>query len=199
MIDDDREVNQMIDEEDPDLVAGQEIEIEVVKNPEIEAKNHEKTILREIDDQDRRIIEGQIEIDARDLVLEKEKLKMRHLWTHFVLLIKQLKMTKEAEDVVIMIDRLQVLHLLLTQIMIHRKPNELDRKVVPEAVLEAALQNASQEAEHQSAVHAAVAVAEVEIVEIEVGQEKNPLIDQDVQDQDLGQDRKKNEKHQPKT
>lgn len=105
----------------------------------------------------------------------------------------------EAEDVVIMIDRLQVLHLLLTQIMIHRKPNELDRKVVPEAVLEAALQNASQEAEHQSAVHAAVAVAEVEIVEIEVGQEKNPLIDQDVQDQDLGQDRKKNEKHQPKT
>ena len=100
VIDADQEVNQMIDEEkvDLDLVAGQEIEIEVEKNPETEAKNHEKMILQEIDDHDREMIESQIAIDDHDLVLEKEKLKMKHLWIHFVLLIKQLKMTKGSDS-----------------------------------------------------------------------------------------------------
>ena len=103
VIDADQEVNQMIDEEkvDLDLVAGQEIEIEVEKNPETEAKNHEKMILQEIDDHDREMIESQIAIDDHDLVLEKEKLKMKHLWIHFVLLIKQLKMTKGSDSNII--------------------------------------------------------------------------------------------------
>ena len=103
VIDDDQEVNQMIDEEKVDLglVAGQEIEIEVEKNPETEAKNHEKMILLEIDDHDRGMIEGRIVIDDHDLVLEKEKLKMKHLWIHFVLLIKQLKMTKGSDSNII--------------------------------------------------------------------------------------------------
>lgn len=200
VIDGDREVNQMIGVEkvDLDLVVGQEIGIEVVKNQEIESKNHAKMILPGIEDRDPRMIEGQIEIDDHDPVLEKEKLKMKHLWIHFVLLIKQLKMTKETVDAVIMIDRLQVLHLLLTRIMTLQKPNELDKRVVPEAVLGVALQNASQEVEHQNVVHAAVVLAEVEIVEIEVTQEKNRPSDRDVLDQDHAQDRKKNEKHQQK-
>ena len=103
VIDDDQEVNQMIDEEKVDLglVAGQEIEIEVEKNQETEAKNHEKMILLEIDDHDRGMIEGRIVIDDHDLVLEKEKLKMKHLWIHFVLLIKQLKMTKGSDSNII--------------------------------------------------------------------------------------------------
>jgi len=190
--DNDQEVNQMIDEEkvDLDLGAGQEIE----KNPEIEAQNHEKTIHPEISDHDREMIESQIEIDDRVLVQEKEKLKMKHLWIHFVLLIKQLKMTKETVDVVINLVHLQVLH--LTQIMTHQKRNELAKK----AVLKAALQNASHEAEHQSVVRAVEVVTEVEIVEIEVAQEKNlakEKNDRNVQDQ--GQGRKKNEKHQQKT
>ena len=103
VIDDDQEVNQMIDEEKVDLglVAGQEIEIEVEKNQETEAKNHEKMILLEIDDHDRGMIESRIVIDDRDLVPEKEKLKMKHLWIHFVLLIKQLKMTKGSDSNII--------------------------------------------------------------------------------------------------
>jgi len=103
VIDDDQEVNQMIDEEkvDLDLVAGQEIEIEVEKNPETEAKNPEKMILLEIDDHDRGMIESRIVIDDHGLVLEKEKLKMKHLWIHFVLLIKQLKMTKGSDSNII--------------------------------------------------------------------------------------------------
>ena len=109
-----------------------------------------------------------------------------------------MKRNKEAVDAVTMIDRLQVLHLLLTRIMTLQKPRELDKRVVPEAVLEVALQNASQEVEHQSVVHAAVVLAEVEIVEIEVTQEKSRLSDRDVPDQDHAQDRKKNEKHQQK-
>jgi len=200
VIDDDLKVNQMIDEEkaDLDLEAGQEIEIEVEKNQEIEAKNHEKMTPLGIDDHDQEIatkIESLIEIDDRDLILEKEKLKMKHLWIHFVLLIKQLKMTKEVVAVVINLDLLQVLPLLLTRIMTHQKPKEL----VP--VLEAVLLNASHEVEHQSAVHVVEVAVEVEIVEIEVVQEKNRAKesnDQNVQDQVLGQGRKKNEKHQQK-
>lgn len=98
VIDGDREVNHMIGEEKVDLVVGQEIGIEVVKNQEIEAKNREKMILPGIDDRDPRMIEGPIEIDDHDRVLEKEKLKMKHLWIHFVLLIKQLKMTKGSDS-----------------------------------------------------------------------------------------------------
>ena len=117
VIDDDQEVNQMIDEEkvDLDLVAGQEIEIEVEKNPEIEAKNHEKMILLEIDDHDREMIESQIVIDDHDLVLEKEKLKMKHLWIHFVLLIKQLKMTKGSDSNIIFTkDSKTIDHMIIT-------------------------------------------------------------------------------------
>ena len=109
-----------------------------------------------------------------------------------------MKRNKETVDAVTMTDRLQVLHLLLTRIMTLQKPNELDKRVVPEAVLGVALQNASQEVEHQNVVHAAVVLAEVEIVEIEVTQEKNRLSDRDVQDQDHAQNQKKNEKHQQK-
>ena len=117
VIDDDQEVNQMIDEEkvDLDLVAGQEIEIEVEKNPETEAKNHEKMILQEIDDHDREMIESQIAIDDHDLVLEKEKLKMKHLWIHFVLLIKQLKMTKGSDSNIIFTkDSKTIDHMIIT-------------------------------------------------------------------------------------
>ena len=117
VIDDDQEVNQMIDEEkvDLDLVAGQEIEIEVEKNPEIEAKNHEKMILLEIDDHDRGMIESRIVIDDHDLVLEKEKLKMKHLWIHFVLLIKQLKMTKGSDSNIIFTkDSKTIDHMIIT-------------------------------------------------------------------------------------
>ena len=117
VIDDDQEVNQMIDEEkvDLDLVAGQEIEIEVEKNPETEAKNHEKMILQEIDDHDREMIESQIVIDDHDLVLEKEKLKMKHLWIHFVLLIKQLKMTKGSDSNIIFTkDSKTIDHMIIT-------------------------------------------------------------------------------------
>ena len=117
VIDDDQEVNQMIDEEkvDLDLVAGQEIEIEVEKNPETEAKNHEKMILLEIDDHDREMIESQIVIDDHDLVLEKEKLKMKHLWIHFVLLIKQLKMTKGSDSNIIFTkDSKTIDHMIIT-------------------------------------------------------------------------------------
>ena len=117
VIDDDQEVNQMIDEEkvDLDLVAGQEIEIEVERNPEIEAKNHEKMILLEIDDHDREMIESQIVIDDHDLVLEKEKLKMKHLWIHFVLLIKQLKMTKGSDSNIIFTkDSKTIDHMIIT-------------------------------------------------------------------------------------
>lgn len=117
VIDDDQEVNQMIDEEkvDLDLVAGQEIEIEVEKNPEIEAKNHEKMILLEIDDHDREMIESQIVIDDHDPVLEKEKLKMKHLWIHFVLLIKQLKMTKGSDSNIIFTkDSKTIDHMIIT-------------------------------------------------------------------------------------
>ena len=117
VIDDDQEVNQMIDEEkvDLDLVAGQEIEIEVEKNPETEAKNPEKMILLEIDDHDRGMIESQIVIDDHDLVLEKEKLKMKHLWIHFVLLIKQLKMTKGSDSNIIFTkDSKTIDHMIIT-------------------------------------------------------------------------------------
>ena len=117
VIDDDQEVNQMIDGEkvDLDLVAGQEIEIEVEKNPETEAKNHEKMILLEIDDHDREMIESQIVIDDHDLVLEKEKLKMKHLWIHFVLLIKQLKMTKGSDSNIIFTkDSKTIDHMIIT-------------------------------------------------------------------------------------
>ena len=117
VIDDDQEVNQMIDGEkvDLDLVAGQEIEIEVEKNPEIVAKNHEKMILLEIDDHDREMIESQIVIDDHDLVLEKEKLKMKHLWIHFVLLIKQLKMTKGSDSNIIFTkDSKTIDHMIIT-------------------------------------------------------------------------------------
>ena len=117
VIDADQEVNQMIDEEkvDLDLVAGQEIEIEVEKNPETEAKNHEKMILQEIDDHDREMIESQIAIDDHDLVLEKEKLKMKHLWIHFVLLIKQLKMTKGSDSNIIFTkDSKTIDHMIIT-------------------------------------------------------------------------------------
>ena len=117
VIDDDQEVNQMIDEEkvDLDLVAGQEIEIEVERNPEIEAKNHEKMILLEIDDHDREMIESQIVIDDHDPVLEKEKLKMKHLWIHFVLLIKQLKMTKGSDSNIIFTkDSKTIDHMIIT-------------------------------------------------------------------------------------
>ena len=117
VIDDDQEVNQMIDEEkvDLDLVAGQEIEIEVEKSPEIGAKNHEKMILLEIDDHDREMIESQIVIDDHDLVLEKEKLKMKHLWIHFVLLIKQLKMTKGSDSNIIFTkDSKTIDHMIIT-------------------------------------------------------------------------------------
>jgi len=117
VIDDDQEVNQMIDGEkvDLDLVAGQEIEIEVERNPEIAAKNHEKMILLEIDDHDREMIENQIVIDDHDLVLEKEKLKMKHLWIHFVLLIKQLKMTKGSDSNIIFTkDSKTIDHMIIT-------------------------------------------------------------------------------------
>ena len=117
VIDDDQEVNQMIDEEkvDLDLVAGQEIEIEVEKSPEIGAKNHEKMILLEIDDHDREMIESQIVIDDHDLVLEKEKLKMKYLWIHFVLLIKQLKMTKGSDSNIIFTkDSKTIDHMIIT-------------------------------------------------------------------------------------
>ena len=117
VIDDDQEVNQMIDGEkvDLDLVAGQEIEIEVEKNPEIGVKKHEKMILLEIDDHDREMIESQIVIDDHDLVLEKEKLKMKHLWIHFVLLIKQLKMTKGSDSNIIFTkDSKTIDHMIIT-------------------------------------------------------------------------------------
>ena len=58
-------------------------------------------ILLEIDDHDRGMIESRIVIDDHGLVLEKEKLKMKHLWIHFVLLIKQLKMTKGSDSNII--------------------------------------------------------------------------------------------------
>ena len=117
VIDDDQEVNQMIDEEkvDLDLVAGQEIEIEVEKNPETEAKNPEKMILLEIDDHDRGMIKSRIVIDDHGLVLEKEKLKMKHLWIHFVLLIKQLKMTKGSDSNIIFTkDSKTIDHMIIT-------------------------------------------------------------------------------------
>ena len=115
VIDGDREVNHMIGEEKVDLVVGQEIGIEVVKNQEIEAKNREKMILPGIDDRGPRMIEGQIEIDDRDRVLEKEKLKMKHLWIHFVLLIKQLKMTKGSDSNIIFTkDSKTIDHMIIT-------------------------------------------------------------------------------------